>query len=141
MKNKPTVLYGYALLINLLPCISLSDANDQILKKFIISSWGNGAPILEIMLPQCWAYELQKGPDFDVHWFTDQKIKETMGIYIDPHPNIKKATDAKHFRRNAGNIEAEYYSENRGGKYLRNLSSRDFSKNILARVLLKLSFT
>jgi hypothetical protein len=116
MKTKLIELFGYVLLINLVPCVQLSDANDQILTKFIISSWGNGAPQLEIKLPQDWDYQQQKGPDFDVHWFTDQKTKENIGFYIGHHPNIKKSTDVKHLRRNVGNIETEFYSENQGGK-------------------------
>jgi hypothetical protein len=78
---------------------------------YTIDSWGNNAPALEIKLPEKWNYEKNKGPDFDVHWFSAPDGSGSIGIYVGHHPNIKKADNAQSSKHRVGGKEVEFYTE------------------------------
>ena len=60
-----------------------------------IESWGNGAPALQIDLPEGYEIQRQQGPDFDVHYISpmtanDGLMDARMGIYIGHQPSFSE---------------------------------------------------
>jgi hypothetical protein len=88
-------------------------ANAVTIVTYTMDSWGNDAPALEIKLPKKWKYEKNKGPDFDVHWFSAPDGSGNIGIYVGHHPNMKKADNAQSSKHRVGGKEVEYYTEKR----------------------------
>jgi hypothetical protein len=93
----------------------MSTTTDTII-TYTIDSWANNAPALEIKLPEKWNYEKNKGPGFDVHWFTSPDGSGNIGIYVGQHPNIKKADNAQSSKHTVGGKDVEFYTEKRSDK-------------------------
>jgi hypothetical protein len=62
-----------------------------------IESWGNGAPALQIDLPDGYEIQRKQGADFDVHYISpatanDGPVDARMGIYIGHYPSFSEPT-------------------------------------------------
>ncbi len=60
--------------------------------EYTLPSWGNGAPELSITLTGKWEQTRNKGPDFDVHWFSSKSLGGSLGIYVGHHPQPIQTT-------------------------------------------------
>lgn len=112
MKHRP-----FLLLIIIYFCVCLNpvvvwcDNTNNRKKNFTIDSWGNGSPALEIILPATFVFKKHKGPDFDVHYFTDSITGETLAIYIGHHPRMDKIAKEEATEHYVGNILTTFYSK------------------------------
>jgi hypothetical protein len=86
-------------------------ANAEAVITYTMDPWGNNAPGLEINLPGNWLNEKNKGPDFDVHWFSAPDGSGNIGIYVGHHPNMRKADNAQRSRHLVGEREVDFYRE------------------------------
>lgn len=65
-------------------CVTATDQS-----VLTLESWGNGAPELNLSVPQGYSGQKQKGPDFDVYYITSKDPNDpSMGLYIGHHPNL-----------------------------------------------------
>jgi hypothetical protein len=91
----------------------IMSTNADAVITYTMDSWGNNAPALAINLPGKWHYEKNKGPDFDVHWFSSPDGSGNIGIYVGHHPNMSKADNAQRSRHPIGGKEVDFYREKR----------------------------
>ncbi len=58
--------------------------------EYILPSLGKGGPELVLTLVGKWEQTLNKGPDFNVHWFISTSLGGSLGIYVGYHPQSIK---------------------------------------------------
>jgi len=117
MKSFSLLILSYATIMNsvLAGVWPMAPAKDK-LTKYYLQSWSKAAPAMEITLPAIWKYEKEKGPDFDVHWFSAADSSGSIGIYVGLHPNVVVSDSARCSRNKVGAIEIEFYCEKRNDR-------------------------
>ena len=101
--------YMISILLFIIALSSMSSMAEVAAHYYLLDSWGNDAPNLEIKLPDNWEYKKNKGPDFDVHWLIAPQGMGTIGIYVGHHPSFREPKDLPNMRRHVGNKEAPFY--------------------------------
>ena len=93
----------------------MAPAKDK-LTKYHLQNWSNAAPAMAITLPGIWKYEKEKGPDFDVHWFSAADSSGSIGIYVGLQPNLIASDSAQCIKGKVGEMEIDFHSEKRGDR-------------------------
>ena len=58
------------------------------LTRYVLPSWGNGAPAIVIWLPAGYERETKKPADFDLHYLNNKKLQlPGILVYVGHHPN------------------------------------------------------
>lgn len=90
------------------------------MRTFEVPSWGNGAPNVLIDLPADAKTEHQRGPDFDVTYFT-LPSGGRLGIYAGHHPNPAHPANAQSLKGVIGGQPVTWFcwqaTANEAGKY------------------------
>ena len=101
--------YIISLFLLVLALPLLNAAAEVAMHYYVLDSWGNNAPNLEIKLPNDWEYKKNEGPDFDVHWFIAPENRGSLGIYVGHHPSFKEPKGQPSIQRHVGNKLVPFY--------------------------------
>jgi hypothetical protein len=114
VKSKTLILFAASLVM--FGCVSPSGT-----KTYVLPSWGNGVPRLQIDLPSSFSMKPQEGPDFDVYYFSDSSTKSSMGLYAGHHPSMRSresgVVDVQRQTGRVGDVSVEWQRWTADGRH------------------------
>jgi hypothetical protein len=86
------------------PLSSQNTKGRSSLTRYILPSWGNGAPAIVIRMPEGYERETKKPADFDLHYLNNKRLLlPGILVYVGHHPNAfsRNISPDKKKKRNA----------------------------------------
>src|SRR5580765_5960715 len=77
-------------------------------RRVTLTSWGNGAPSLTLVLPKGFELKSTKGPDFDVHQMRHPDDIGVLSIYVGHHPDREAGQSAVTITKKFGSERVEF---------------------------------
>jgi hypothetical protein len=104
----------------------LNNLENHKYRPYLLDSWGQEEPYLEITLPDKWKYEKYKGPDFDIHRLIDPDGNGKIAIYVGHNPNFTKKEGQSITKHFVGSREVLFYETRQDKKLLTEALVEDF---------------
>ena len=79
------------------PSMSHEAENSNSMARYVLPSWGNGAPTIVISLPKGYERETKKPADFDLHYLNNKNlVLPGILLYVGHHPNLFSSNISQH---------------------------------------------